>query len=132
MIEELLGRMREMERRLARLETLEAAQQYLLAGASEERTIASGVITISPTKSSYNVDTESDDAIDDLDTINGGAERQVIILTSADNGRDPTLKDNTGNFQLAGDFTLATVRDTIVLVYRGSTDKWLEISRSSN
>jgi len=93
-----------------------------------ELTISGGAITI--TSSFHTVDTESNDATDDLDTINGGAEGDILILRSANNARDVTVKDATGNLKLAGDFTLGEIADTIMLLYSGSN--WLELSRSNN
>ena len=47
-------------------------------GSPTELTIASGVITA--TTSNHTVDTESNNATDDLDTINGGTEGDILHL----------------------------------------------------
>jgi len=98
----------------------------------KEYTIASGVITLTGYDKIrfITVDTESDDAADDLDTINGGSDGDIIICKSASNNRDPTFKDDTGNLRLAGDFTLTNLADTIMLIYYNGA--WREISRSDN
>lgn len=93
-----------------------------------ELTIASGVVTA--TGSRHTIDTESDDATDDLNTISGGNDGDILVLGSADNGRDPTLKDAADNLRLVGDFTLSNVEDKIVLIKRLTT--WNELSRSDN
>jgi len=59
-----------------------------------ELTIASGVITV--TQSMHTVDTESDAASDDLDTITG-ADGDVLYLLPADDARTVVLKHGTGN-----------------------------------
>jgi hypothetical protein len=97
-------------------------------GTSTEITIASGALTA--TKSFHIVDTESDAASDDLDTINGGTIGDRLVLTSANSDRDVTVKDGTGNLKLAGDFILGAVSNTMELIFDGS--HWLELSRSSN
>lgn len=96
-----------------------------------DATIASGVIT--PTSSFVLVDTESAASTDDLDTITGTREGDILILGTKNSGRDVTVKHNTGNLRLAGgaDFTLARIRSKITLIYNGS-DSWDEISRSDN
>ncbi len=93
-----------------------------------ELTIASGAITV--THSLHGVDTEADASTDDLDTINGGVDGQIVVLKAQDNTRDVVVKDGTGNLRLAGDFTMDNSNDTITLMYIGST--WNEISRSNN
>jgi hypothetical protein len=91
-------------------------------------TISSGVVTA--TGSSHNLDTEAAAATDDLDTINGGTEGDILILCTAVSSRDVTLKDGTGNLSLAGDFALLTSQYRIVLYYNGTN--WQELSRSAN
>jgi len=95
-----------------------------------ELTISGGVITV--TDSSHIIDTEGDAATDDLDTINGGVDGQILVLCSADNARDPTVKHGTGNIQLDGgaDFTLSNIRRQIVLFNRGGSI-WRELTRAA-
>jgi hypothetical protein len=93
-------------------------------------TIASGVIDCPLEATSFAIDTEAGAATDDLDTINEGAQGQVVTLKSVTNARVPTLKDNTGNLQLAGDFVLSNSVSTITLIKIGNN--WLEVSRSTN
>ena len=93
-------------------------------------TIASGAITV--TKSFHLVDTEGGAATDDLVTINDAAPiGTILVLNSANSARDVTLKDGTGNLLLAGDFTLATTAQTIMLLKLGGA-QWTELSRSAN
>lgn len=102
---------------------------FLNVGTVSELTIVAGVITV--TSTSHTVDTQSDDATDDLDTISGGTAGDVLFLSSADSARDVVVKDGTGNLLLAGDtdFTLATTDDVILLWSDGTN--WREVSRSA-
>ncbi|MDX1479261.1 MAG: hypothetical protein R3301_16210, partial [Saprospiraceae bacterium] len=100
----------------------------LAAPDAGELTIASAAITVTGTR--HTVDTESDAATDDLETINGGVDGALLILTAADAARTVVLKDNTGNLRLNGDFSLDHSRDTIMLMYRSANADWLELSRT--
>lgn len=98
-------------------------------GSPTELTISSGAVTA--TKSAHTIDTESDAASDDLDTINGGTEGDLLILQQNTGTRTAVVKDNVGNIRLAGsDFSLSNTNKSLVLYYTGSV--WIEISRSSN
>jgi len=60
-----------------------------------ELTISSGAVTV--TGVSHTIDTESDAATDDLDTINGMADGQILVIRPANTDRTVVLKHNTGN-----------------------------------
>jgi len=97
-----------------------------------ELTISSGAITAS---SSYHpVDTESDAATDDLDTINGGIDGMRLILRAASSSRTVVLKDGTGNLYLSSDISLDSAQDTIELMYDTSIGGggWLEVGNANN
>ena len=96
--------------------------------ADSELTISSGAITA--TKSFHNVDTESDGASDDLDTINGGSDGDVLVLIANNTGRTVVCKDGTGNLNLSGDFSLDNTEDSITLIFDGSN--WLEMATADN
>ena len=91
-------------------------------------TIASGAVTVF--SDFHYIDTQGAAATDDLDTINGGYDNQIVRLRAANSSRDVVFKDGTGNLQLAGDFTCDNAADTITLMKQGSM--WFEISRSPN
>jgi hypothetical protein len=93
-----------------------------------ELTISGGVITA--TQSNHDVDTQNDDAADDLDTINGGTAGMILVLTAENNGRTVTVKDGTGNIQCGGDRALDNTEDTMTLIYDGS--EWLELAFANN
>jgi hypothetical protein len=99
-------------------------------GAVSSKTIAAGVITATATRT--RLDTEAAAATDDLDTINGGSDGDLIILSTTNSGRDVVVKDGTGNLVLAGDFTLSTTSDRIKLIYDSTLSAWVELSRSDN
>lgn len=104
---------------------VEAGPQIL--GSFSELTIASGVITV--TTSAHTVDTESDAASDDLDSISGGTTGQILVLRAANGGRTVNLIDGLP-LRLNGNFALDNAEDTITLICQGST--WYEIARSDN
>lgn len=91
--------------------------------------IVSGVIT--RTQRRHIVDTEAQASTDDLDTINGGADGEELILRIAAAGRTVVLKDGTGNIDMASDFSMSTTRHVIHLWYNGDDGKWQEIARNS-
>ncbi len=103
----------------------------LAANAGATLTIASGVVTA--THSRHRIDTQGAAAADDLDTINGSPkDGQLLILSSANNGRDVTVRSGVGNIQLASNLTLSHMYDTLTLIWSNSDAKWLELSRSDN
>ena len=91
-------------------------------------TIASGVITA--TSSLHYIETESAGATDDLDTINGGEEGNLLIIAPGSSARTVVAKDGTGNLVLAGDFTMDDATDMLLLIKIGAN--WRELSRSAN
>lgn len=99
--------------------------------------IASGVLTISGSVASQNkilsrvrVDTEGSGASDDLDTITGMIDGDLLILSAADSARTVVVKDGTGNIQCAGDFSMDNTQDRIVLLRESGV--WYELARSDN
>ena len=102
----------------------------LTFSADSELTISSGAVTA--TKNYHTLDTEGGAGTDDLDTINGGSDGQLLILRDDSDSRDVTAKDGTGNLALEGDFTFTNSLDTLTLLYCAGKSKWLEISRSNN
>jgi hypothetical protein len=96
-------------------------------------TIASDAITV-PSVSEiryFLVDTEAAAAADNLTTINGGREGQIIFLMSATSSRDTTIAEG-GNIVLgsAGSFTLTNSADVIGLVKRSTS--WYQLTLSDN
>ena len=89
-----------------------------------ELTIASGVITA--TNNYHTIDTQSDGASDDLDTITAGSNVSagfVLVVQPANAARTVVLKNGTSgadNLDIGGDITLDESYSTYALVYDGS------------
>jgi len=99
-----------------------------------EVTIASGVASISA--GFHAIDTESDAASDDLDTINSAtgyshAAGTLFAFHPANAGRTIVAKDGTGNLSIAGDFAMDDQEDTLLLVSNGANG-WYELARSNS
>ena len=101
---------------------------FLNLGTATELTIASGAVTA--TRSYHTIDTESDGASDDLDTISGGIEGYILVIRAVNDARTVVAKDATGNLQLSGDITLDNSQDTLTLIFDGT--HWLELMHSDN
>lgn len=93
-------------------------------------TISSDQIALVGNVGAIAVDTEGAAATDDLSTISGGIQNQILVVRTTSSARDVTLKDGVGNLRLAGDFTLTHTDDTIALTFVGGI--WYELSRSDN
>lgn len=93
-----------------------------------ELTISSGSITV--TGSNHTIDTESDAASDDLDTISGGADGQIVTLRANNEGRTVVFKHGTGNIKTAygGDITLDETEKTVVLIYDDALSSWVVLA----
>ena len=93
--------------------------------AATELTIAAGVIT--KTKGYHDVDTQADAAEDDLDTINGGAEGEVIFLRAENAARTVICKHGTGNLDLRGNDIYLTDTDQILVLMHDGTN-WVPVA----
>jgi hypothetical protein len=111
-------------------DTLNGAQGFdqINLGASSEVTIAGGAIAIS--RSHHRVDTEANAASDDLDTISGGAEGDVLMVRLENAARVVTVRHNTGNVHLsnARDVTLSSANQVLRLFYTGT--RWVDVTAS--
>lgn len=99
--------------------------------ASTERTIASGTASI--LQGYHTIDTEADAASDDLDTLTGGIENQLLYIMPADDARDVVVKHGmggTGQFSLANgkDYTLKNVQAGLLCIYKSGV--WCEVART--
>lgn len=93
-----------------------------------ELTISSGAVTV--TGVYHTVDTESDAATDNLDTINGGSDGQILILQTENSSRDVILTTSGNIVSPNGNVTLASTSDSVTLVYSGALSKWVIQSAS--
>jgi len=104
----------------------------LCLGASTELTINGGSIT--KTGGFHTVD-GAGDAADDLDTIAGGVDGDILILKAESVLRDITVRDGVGNIELEGgiNFVLSTLQMKLYLFYDATTagGRWCEINRFS-
>jgi hypothetical protein len=97
-----------------------------------ELTISGGVVTV--TRSRHKLDTQSDASTDNLDTISGGQDNQILILSQQSSVRDVTVTES-GNINLNttdGTFAFLNTRSILTLIYDSSLGKWNEVSRSVN
>jgi hypothetical protein len=95
-----------------------------------ELTIASGAITV--TQPLHTVDTESNAASDDLDTVTAAVGSGEIVHLRAENAaRTVVVKHGTGNIVLSdnADFSLDEVEKSITLIRKGSS--WYELARAA-
>ncbi len=97
-------------------------------GAASELTIVAGVVT--KAKANHTIDTAGDAAEDDLDTINGGVEGDVIFIRAENAARTVILKDGTAgadNLDLSGhDIYLTDTDQVVCLIYDGTN--WILVS----
>ena len=94
----------------------------ILSGSKTALTIATGAVTLTNNSSSYVLDTEGAAATDDLDTINGAQDGQIIYLNTANNSRDVTLRSGVGNIvnSTGLNITLGNTNDLVCLRYNGT------------
>lgn len=103
-----------------------AAVDVLRLVPPSELTIAAGAVT--KTKSTHVIDTQDDDPSDDLDTISGGTEGDLLAIMAAHTDRTVVVKHGTGNIQTfdGADITLDSTEQVVLLYYDGSN--WLVVS----
>lgn len=85
-----------------------------------ELTIVAGAIT--RTQVYHRVDTQGDDATDNLDTINGGTEADILIIRAENAARTVVVRTGVGNIVLQGgsNISLDDVTDHLILIYDGT------------
>ncbi len=99
-----------------------------------ELTISGGEVTAAGNY--HTIDTESDAASDDLDTIDLGTnieEGSILIIRPENDDRTVVVKNGTGNILCVGgsDFTLDDEEDFVILIYDETLSKWLAMFPSS-
>ena len=97
-------------------------KQNIALAAPTELTISGGIVT--KTKSYHIIDTAADAATDDLDTINGGSDGDIIYIQAAHADRTIVLKNETGNIHCGADIYLEELRKTVPLLYDGTNSHW--------
>lgn len=101
---------------------------FLGFGSATLATISGGVFTA--TGSWMNVATEGAASSDEVDTINGGEDGDVLFLKASNAGDTVILKDGTGNLRLAADFSLTHTDDTFALIKQSNI--WRQFGGSDN
>lgn len=95
-----------------------AIQNYLIE-APTEKTVASGVLTV--TKSRHKVQPQSGTA-DDIDTISGMPENSMLFLYASDAGTDTlTFKHGTGNLSCFGAADIELSEGFVICFYSSGT-----------
>lgn len=107
---------------------------YIESVPEESLTIASGAITVRPSTKTVRLTSEGGSGADNLDTINGMATGQSLVLTSLNSSQVVTIRDqavSSGNLQLDGStaLTLDSARDTLT-IHKTSTEL-LELGRTN-
>jgi len=92
------------------------------------QTISAGEITVS--RSAHNVDTEGATATDNLDTINGGTDGDILIIRTVTASRDVTVTES-GNIKLVNTTRVLDNSNDILMLMKISTF-WVEVSFSDN
>lgn len=92
----------------------------LKLGTPTELTVAAGAVT--RTRTNHTVDTESDAATDDLDTISGGTNGDVLYLWLADAARVVTVKHGVANIRTTDGQDIELSADGPLLLIRGATN----------
>lgn len=96
--------------------------------ASAELTLNTGAVT--QTQSLHSIDTQSDSAADDLDTVTIATDKNFMILKLEDAARIVTIKHGTGNFSLPGGNDLIMAADSLYqFIYDGTN--WLQLVGSA-
>jgi len=122
----------EVESSFAKTINTDADENNSVAGSvaftSSELTIAAG--SVAAVRSHHTIDTQNDDAADDLDTITvaGVNDGTVLMLRLENAARVVTLKDNTGNIQTKNNEDIVLDANIPTILLRVGTD-WFEIQR---
>ena len=107
--------------------------ERVVLNAKVNYTVSSGVITIAG-ESRITVTPEDPGPTDDLDTISGASEDGQLLWVFLGVGEsiEVTLKDGTGNLELAADFILTDRSDNMCLVWDAALSKWCQSAKANN
>ena len=83
-------------------------------------TLDTGEITLSGGFGMYTLDTEGSVVLDELDTINGGVEGDIVAFRIAAPARHVRLMDGTGNLDLGQDILLYVIKQIVHLRFDGT------------
>lgn len=110
----------------------DGAIKDMCVGTPTELTISSGSVTVA--HSYHTIDTENDDASDDLVTIAGGTTGKIVIIRPVDTLRTIVVKNGSSANQIScgTDFTMGHYRDNMVIMFDSDLGLWFQLSRSDN
>lgn len=111
------------------MQDCEQGDEFTFGAPGTPLSISSGAITV--TRSYHIVDTESDAATDNLDTINGGTDGKFLMLQSEHADRHVVVRDNIGNIRMPANFTLSHPLDKLILTYDGTNSVWTRWAQSN-
>jgi len=100
-------------------------------GAAYLITLAGGVAAGDVEHINLVIDTEASAASDDLVSITGYQEGDMIVVSPYHAARTVVVKDNSALNLQGSDFTMDDLRDSLVLLNLGG-NTWKELSRSAN
>lgn len=100
----------------------------ILNDATELTIDTNGIVTV--TQSYHTIDTYTDAATDNLDSIQGGTAGMKLTIRATNSARTVVVRDGVENIQIEGDMTLDNAQDTLSLIYDGSN--WLQTGRANN
>lgn len=102
------------------IDSLKLKDGTVIFPTATELTIASGAITV--TQGIHTVDTESDAATDNLDTISGLAANQIVVLKAANTARDVVLTNGVGNVYTpnGASVTLSSTNQGVIVIGDGT------------
>ena len=100
----------------------------IISGLETALTIATGAVTLTNNSSSYVLDTEGAAATDDLDTINGGQEGQIIYLRQSNDARDIRITNGVGNIVIPYGSNLSLTATSGWAAFRYNGTNWFLVS----
>jgi hypothetical protein len=99
---------------------------------SPTQTIVGGVLTIPAGFGRIPVDTEGLASTDDVDTINGGNDGDIVVFTASNTTRDIVFRNATGNLRIGASITLDSNRDALTLYYDAADAVWRQVAFANN
>jgi len=106
-------------------------------GPGTDKTISGGAITVDVATDGnlFYIDTEGGAASDNLDTINGGVDGQVIALMAKNDAHTVIIRDITvgaGNIRNRVSFSMDSDRDIALFLYLATLSEWICLSEQNN
>jgi hypothetical protein len=88
-----------------------------------------GAGAVTRTQVYHAIETNAGGATDNLDTINGGSEGDMLIIRPYHDGHTVVVKHNVGNIWLLGaaDLSLDDIGDHLAFIYDGTNSQWCSV-----